>query len=849
MIEAIQKLFFITRTNLYSSPETSIILEDILDSLLPVHSNQEEARLIATFCINFLNHKNMKGLLLSQKIIVNLIDSIFLIARVSRSDADIIRKLIRAFGAAIEGHPKKGDFKFNEKPSKPENPSLYFHIHAAKNSSYPAISVICHRSIRYLEQRLEVDFESKKLPMDNFPRKFAYVVTPFAHLARFIRIIKFKKWALKNITPQMIKDAIERGCKDPCVQFHTDDAVNTYERILLSAFAENYIVRTRRSSTSRRGESESVYEWGKQRLIKKSGKRQVEESIIGAEDPIVLPRTVIIKLDVVADAESKEGAYPTEDAEIVEPTEEESNEDITKKMFLSQIRPSQFPCFYERQSVPLNVYSALFCEFMTPFYGPVERSLDKMDCTDLAINAFFLILSFFGFDPKQIEDIQISSFPKDEEEKLFYDIERSILFYTINQDRLANLFVEEDKDSSLYRPSGNIVAVPVNGILKAVLDVFIKKGKPSGAKEGELLFQYISNRRKVRLSHEAFESLLKKAGEKHYFTVSSRSFRRSFQSNAINRYGMDPLVASYIAGREFRELRAQMFYSYVDSERIYNDAATFQKKFFEDILLNAKDGRIKQDFINYPGLHNNNIVTCQVGSRFVPNLERLKVMISEIQKTLESGERINPIEFYNTYTFYSTLLLMLTCGMRPIEIERLMETGIDRERRFLSVAGKNNRLYDESRLVPVLPIAIECLTESIKAKKDLYDWLIFQKGHSPEEIESQPAYSSLFFLAGGNGLPIPASSTNTREFLNGSGLFPLKLNSPRHMVRTYLFEKRVPHELIDAFMGHQTKGKEFLSFYSLKHLTDIRQTILPLLQEMGNELNLKVIPYMGRKSR
>lgn len=812
MKEAIEKLFTVTSTPKSLTHESAKLIESLIPSLVAIHPDKVEARALVVFCVNILNSKNLKSLSKAQQVLKPIIQPI--LDEVPSEEVSGILNIINAIGVEIERHDSNQFFKLS--PKELDNPLLRFHLKSHRFPAYPLLALTCHRLLRSAEAALDMSVAKKELPWQKAGKKLESVVAPFVHLVHFYKIDASPNAYVTDLPPGKIKEALQLGQHEDSVRYADDSTTESYLRIVLSVMDGYFPVFRERK--------EIVCDWGYQRIF---GKRFIQEKVY--EEGLSYKEWITLNNN--AEAESEEGGYPLEEGEIEE--DEPSNDDIARRMLLSQIRPSQFPCFYQRQSISLNDYSRIFHGLL------LQKDLNDMTTDNLAVALSFLALIFYGFNPKKYAKIKIRRFADGNETilsgDLFYEPDRSLIYYRMEEDQVANIYNStEPKDSGIYRTSGSLVELPVHGIFKNVAEALSKRARAERSRS-------IQKFRKIINSHlAAYKS-----------TISPFSFHRSFLNYAISRYNLDPLVAAYISCSAPREQRAQKYYTSVSAERIRDDAASFQECLLKDILANCEKLGLP---VRKELFHPETVSSCEpssefIGSGFVPNDAELKVVIAQIKTLLVSGAIKDPKRYFNVYTFYTMLLLRFTTGLRQIEVERMKDKDLDREGRLLSVHGKGNRLYNEYRLIPLLPMTIHAIEELKRAQKEYYWWLIGRGELAPVDIEQRPAYQNLFYLVNEMGLPIPASSSSIRELLKAEneGFFPFKLNASRHLVRTRLFEMKVPHQLLNVYIGHQTKGKEFLSHFSLSLSCDIKEKIMPQMEKLANELDLSVIPYKGKK--
>lgn len=365
-----------------------------------------------------------------------------------------ILKIINAVGVEIERHESNKFFKL--KPRELENPLLFFHLKAERVPAYPLLALTCHRHLRSAEYALDMSVKRKELPRQKAGKKLESAVTPFLHLVHFYKIDAGHNAYITDLTPGKIKEALELGQYDDSVRYMDDSTTEAYIRIVLSIMEGTFPVFRNRKKI--------VHEWGYQRIF---GKRFIQEKVY--EEGLSYKEWITLNNN--AEAESEEGGYPLEEGEIEE--DEPSNDDIARRMLLSQIRPSQFPCFYQRQSISLNDYSRIF-------HGLLLKELNDMTNDELSAALRFLALVFYGFNPKKHANMKVRRFTDGDETlitgDLFYEPDRNVIYYRMEEDQVAGIYNSSDpKGPGIYRSSGTIVELPVQGILKEVLEALLKR--------------------------------------------------------------------------------------------------------------------------------------------------------------------------------------------------------------------------------------------------------------------------------------------------------------------------------------------------------------------------------------
>ncbi|MDA8091903.1 MAG: hypothetical protein M0Z61_16990 [Nitrospiraceae bacterium] len=739
--------------------------------------------------------------------------------------------LFNSIVALFEGKLKELNIpKLNRQPRKPENPFLFFHLSAMKHNpdAYPFLCLAFHLALVHVENVLAKSVAAGTLPKKKAAQRLESIVIPFIHSARFYEIDAHDQLFTESPSFNKIKEALWRGQANSSVRYHKDLVVKAYIRDVTAALSSTYSPKASRNIAHT--------PWGRQIFY---GRKYLEETVTanldGAQTPPI-PLVASITFNEKTEEEAAEGAYPIEEAEEIF---EGTDSDLARVLLLRQISPAGFQGHWAKQSIPLNTYS-FFC------HAAAKRAAEKMTDKELAFLTFLVILIFYGFAPKKTSNIVIKKIPTSEEElkydTIYCDPNGTSFFYRISEDQVASIFARKEDRTGIYRDSGNIVII-TSGIISTILTSFLRRTQLyRGTRPFLFIYRGLEGKTQ-RFTLELFESIGKSLEGQYGTFPSAYAFPRSFFNYATTRYGVDPIVSAYVSDRVTRELRAPVFYSNVSSERLNNDLFNMQTQFLTDIAQNARKCSIPfNKHIWFPEVGRTEIETVSFGSKLVPVMESMRNTVNTIKNYLLTGPVRGLIPRYNIFMFYLILLWELTCGFRQIEIERLEDNSVDGESGLVVVCGKGNRLYTESRLISINPFATRIFEEARSCRTVFRQSLINAGKCSPSEISGQPAAGFTFSLATSNGQLIPASSINVRRLLLAAAIeFPYKLNSPRHLLRTFLFDKKVNYKYLAAFFGHQTKGKEFLSFYSLDRLEDMKDAISSHIDVLIDELALEII--------
>lgn len=804
----------LTAKNLSAGHEKN--LDQMKRELIDLTSDSEIAQDILALSVNAFNQNNLKNNL---KGIIQAQDYLKAMSLQLPNDGGKMSELVSIIDAIKKKLPSFLPAHLQKKPRKTENAILYFHLKASKFPAYPYVALQCHRALKHVHAVLFNDVTAGNITQAMAKSRLESIVIPFLHVVRFFPE-PFEKDTQK-LDPKKIREALRAGQNSNEVLYAADEVCEAYTRDVLSAISGNFIYH-------RRGKKKE-YEWGYQKLYGRKGLLEVvKENEVG--EPVQL--STFVTFETHASIEAAEGSYALEDGIVEDETELTSN-DIVRKIIADQIRPAQYPSYYGH-GIALNALNRLLDDFLFR-----HESIEKMSDTQISIAAFFLLMLFFGFSPKKVLNLKVYcpvSPPKNiSRGDLYVDFIRSRLLYACDSDFIADAFAESlsSKDeNNQYLKTSNIISLPLQTLEYVLREAHKRK------KDRSPYFFGLATR--AALLKEFKAAVRKALKDTPFASMTLQAIPRTFWSYGINKYKIDPIIIELISGRASREFRAARFYTAVSHARICADMRTYHKLFLQDLLKNASETgcSFKEDFFNLEVIPLEDGFT---GSTYVPSISLLKETLVDIRALLQH-KSLGRVEFHNLWTLYHILVVMLSTAMRPIETERIRADDINVDNGSVSVRGKGNRLFSETRIIPAPQVAMEAFVEAKKESAAFMRWLLETGRCSSADLEQQEEKEKAFFFSSESGVLRPTGSSNMRALIAKTpGLqFPFKLNSSRHLLRTFLFEKSVPYDLLNAFLGHQTKGKEFLSYYSASRLDDLRRLIKGT-EELAKELCLTII--------
>ena len=236
------------------------------------------------------------------------------------------------------------------------------------------------------------------------------------------------------------------------------------------------------------------------------------------------------------------------------------------------------------------------------------------------------------------------------------------------------------------------------------------------------------------------------------------------------------------------------------------------------------------------------------GSRYCPLGDTVSILVAKLKKLLseeieESVDVTDLFRLHNRLVTYTTLLIGFATGYRSVVDPFLRKALIDRSTGLTVISDKDNDKFVHSRIIWVPEMVLEQLDRYHSHLKALSRHLLtmnrplyYAIRASLEEARSQPV---LFFIRRNmRGLPVHQKILeDIYEFrLNCT----IPANANRHYLRTHLLRDGCPPDIIDAFMGHSSHGREawgkFSSLSPLRYKESLRQYLLPILERNGWEV-------------
>ena len=203
------------------------------------------------------------------------------------------------------------------------------------------------------------------------------------------------------------------------------------------------------------------------------------------------------------------------------------------------------------------------------------------------------------------------------------------------------------------------------------------------------------------------------------------------------------------------------------------------------------------------------------------------------------------VRFHNFYALYTYLLLSLATGHRPVRNPFESIRDFDLKRGFVYLGDKANKVGPNFRILPLAPTAARQVEAWRRHLTFIGDQWTFTQPKVSEAAqravrgEGDPSIFLFFIdadMEAGNEVDrfqaVPFTPTDVLARLQE--IWPVKENWGRHEMRTRLARK-LPDELLDAFMGHNAiEAEPFIreSGLAMADFAGLRDAIESVLREM-----------------
>jgi len=413
-----------------------------------------------------------------------------------------------------------------------------------------------------------------------------------------------------------------------------------------------------------------------------------------------------------------------------------------------------------------------------------------------------------------------------------------------------------ENNADLFLPSAHHVKIFAPPILRTALTKLTSSVEPRA-----YLFDFTNSGEAPSLA--SFDELLMKTLRQRQlpprFDERQITLSRIGGSAALQLtvYGeLDPLLGAFVKGFVTRQYAAQAHYACVfvpflrrlhrqSLEKTIARLLSKSCKVLDKFDLSLPDLSQISDELSSLAENENSIE--YLGSPYVMLLIEAKEYLHQLWN-LVTAEK-NEYKRHNYLTLFTALLLMHLTSMRPIEIERLVERQIlfteedEGIAAQIDVSGKGNLIFDEWRYL-YLPAPFGALIKNYQqSAASVIRSLRRHQGVYGDNIDLERG-DSFLFLCDQTGKIQPLTSSSLYQSLCKNDplvpllpVYPWETNSPRHLYATTGLNFSISRPIIDALMGHSSRGREPLNRNSFLTATEIRQAAEKITGKVAADLD------------
>lgn len=516
------------------------------------------------------------------------------------------------------------------------------------------------------------------------------------------------------------------------------------------------------------------------------------------------------------------------------PTLTEEDPEVRDERIIDELHLRNFHFYWQKRNLGLFHYGLLY------------QALD--DCWNMkpltanrALVIYFYLLIHTGMNTKKLLDLQPCKKPgsldKDKAELVKVGDRHYILNPTVVK-------LKTKPEPGICLPTSDKVWIPVPQKIAALF--------PSDIMKHKYAFSYTINDTLKHVEPKlifAFLESVNRSFVKFQPKITLARITSSFQPLYHGHYGLDPIIACHISGKDRQRLfGSQMHYIHVKHTILakaylstfstvdYHIRRNLNECISEKLIriegkltpLKMSEADITHD------AHFNGY-----GSPFIPKNDYLVNMISTIAKLIRAEKDV--VLRHNLYVIYTYLALQFSTALRPRNNPNLPWSRFNEQAGTILIKDKLSQRFREERLLPLPPITLALLHNLKSGSAAIHNYVARNVNMIDQ---SEKAKLMLYFINEvGRFAPLTIKEMNKR--LSDMGInYNLPPNMPRHVHRTYLFNNGVSNDLADIWMGHQHLGREVMSIISSTSFADAVRTCLPHITNLMSDLGFTAIPYL-----
>ena len=837
----IRKLYKTSMTPFRESPEGPLPIKPYNDnddivfhinklrkSVTHLGMTDEDIQAVVIFTLQLVNTQtDLEGALLVVPSVKYLFKSMFDEIHLPPGDASriAIEAIYTQWVSILRNAPSNNKRSYEHHPDYEKSPLLTFHVESLSSCTAPGTHDFYTTYAYELHKRLRFN-ESLNLGLHTHDK---YATTARFFFLHCSDVTKRRTDLKPNALSSWVIDEFKRGYMQYRMEHQPSDK--------MQETAEDHVARLKDL-------------WGQRRISRRSSFRKGVYRGIKERDELVppggdeVPEFLLSDLPIEDDEDEKDDwagseGNPKEDWNFVDllentPTLTDEDPEIRDKRWIDNFHLRNFHFYWQKKHLGLFHYGLLY-QAMRDIWNkkPVTASRTLV--------LYFYLLIHTGMSTKKLLDLQpcekATALDKDKAE-----LRKIGTRYYILNPTVVNL--KTKPEPGICYPTSGKVYIPVPN---KITNLF-----PSDIMKHKYVFRYKIDNKLKHLEPKlifAFLEDINRSFNRYQPKLTLARITSSFQPLYHGHYGLDPIVACHISGKDRQRLfGSQMHYIYVKHTTLAKSyLSTFstvdyniQKNLNECIAdklirIEGKPTLAKKAEIDVT--HDDHFDG--YGSPFIPMNDYLAKMISTIEKSIRNEKEI--ILRHNLYIIYTYLALQFSTSLRPRNNPQLPWTRFNAQAGTILIKDKLSQRYREERLLPLPDITLTLLRNLKSGSVTVHDFIARNLNMIDQ---SEKAKLMLFFInETGRFTPVTIKEMNKR--LSDIGInYDLPPNMPRHVHRTYLFNNGVSSDLADIWMGHQHTGREVMSVISSTAYSDAVRICLPQIANFMRDLGFTAVSYL-----
>ncbi|NLS14188.1 hypothetical protein HGP28_14955 [Vibrio sp. SM6] len=370
----------------------------------------------------------------------------------------------------------------------------------------------------------------------------------------------------------------------------------------------------------------------------------------------------------------------------------------------------------------------------------------------------------------------------------------------------------------------------------------------------------------IKQVRKAIDQLLATLNQKHGCQISLKRIENHLKNDITAREQFDPVLLEPLSGTQNYFTRSPRHYAWYQCDELASQLTSLwqkslHKKFdvLETMTLCFDESQ--------PGF----------GSEFTPSFEALKRLVSLLTSDINRWSAFDAcktldaaISYHNAYTLYTVYLLFIATGYRAVSNPLPSFSFALMRYNAICISDKDSAITFAHMRVIACPTLLKTQLTFYQHHLDAFarllahnfpfeaGQLLWHRSHQRfieltsknarldwhESAKNSQKNDGLFLLFEKNeDGTYRTTNTYPASIMAMSGHLPdLPLNFGRHYLRRYLQRAEVDQELIKFQMGHWVTGENPLERHSSLCMQDAVATLLPILDEMLDEMNWQSIP-------